>query len=125
MVRKRQGWTKRKPETIDDYLAHVPSDERTALQRLRRAIHAVAPGAEECISYSLPAFRLQGRLVAGFGATPTHCAYYPMSGTVVEKLKHELRTYDTTKGTIRFRPDKPLSVSLIRKLLRVRLQELA
>jgi uncharacterized protein YdhG (YjbR/CyaY superfamily) len=125
MVRKRQGWTKRKPETIDDYLAHVPSDQRNALERLRRAIHAVAPGAEECISYSLPAFRLQGRLVACFGATPTHCAYYPMSGTVVEKLKHELRTYDTSKGTIRFRPDKPLSVSLIRKLLRVRLQELA
>jgi uncharacterized protein YdhG (YjbR/CyaY superfamily) len=48
-----------------------------------------------------------------------------MSGTVVEKLKHELRTYDTSKGTIRFRSDKPLSVSLIRKLLRVRLQELA
>ena len=125
MVRKRQGWTKRKPETIDDYLAHIPSDQRSALQRLRRAIHAVAPGAEECISYSLPAFRLQGRLVAGFGATPTHCAYYPMSGTVLEKLKHELPPYDTSTGTIRFRPDKPLAMSLIRKLLRVRLQELA
>src|SRR4029434_535686 len=112
MVRTRQGWTKRKPETIDDYLAHVPSDQRNALQRLRRAILAVAPGAEECISYSLPAFRLQGRLVAGFGATPTHCAYYPMSETVVEKLKHECQPYDTSKGTIRFRPDKPLPMSL-------------
>jgi uncharacterized protein YdhG (YjbR/CyaY superfamily) len=124
MIRQRRAWTKRKPETIDDYLALVPSDQRNALERLRCAIHAVAPGAEECISYSLPAFRLQGRLVAGFGATPTHCAYYPMSGTVVEKLKQELRTYDTSKGTIRFQPSKPLPVSLIRKLLRVRLQEL-
>jgi uncharacterized protein YdhG (YjbR/CyaY superfamily) len=125
MIRQRRAWTKRKPETIDDYLALVPREQRNALERLRRAIHAVAPGGEECISYSLPAFRLQGRLVAGFGATPTHCAYYPMSGTVVEKLKQELRTYDTSKGTIRFQPSKPLPVSLIRKLLRVRLQELA
>jgi uncharacterized protein YdhG (YjbR/CyaY superfamily) len=51
--------------TIDDYLTHVPRDQRAALERLRRAIHAIAPGVEECISYSLPAFRLKGRLVAG------------------------------------------------------------
>ena len=110
---------------VENWAAAVRARDIEGAVALRRAIHAFAPGAEECISYSLPAFRLQGRLVAGFGAAPTHCAYYPMSGTVVEKLKHELRTYDASKGTIRFRPDKPLPVSLIRKLLRVRLQELA
>ena len=116
--------TKRTPETIDDYLAHVPPDQRNALERLRRAIHAIVPGVEEGISYSLPAFRLHGKLVAGFGATATHCAYDPMSGSVVEKLNHRLRTYDSSKGTIRFQPDKPLPVTLIRQLLRTRVQEI-
>ena len=120
----QRGWTKRTPETIDDYLAHVPPDQRNALERVRRAIHDIAPGVDECISYSLPAFRLHGKLVAGFGATATHCAYYPMSGSVVEKLKPKLRGYETSKGAIRFQPDKPLPVALIRQLLRARVQEL-
>jgi uncharacterized protein YdhG (YjbR/CyaY superfamily) len=82
----QRGWTKRKPKTIDDYLANLPSEQRAALERLRRAIQAAAPSVEECISYSLPAFRINGQLVAGFGATANHCSYYPMSGSVVEAL---------------------------------------
>src|SRR5262249_19770751 len=119
----RRGWTKTKPRTIDEYLAAVPPDQRVALENLRQAIHASAPGVTECISYSLPAFRLNGQLVAGFGASARHCSYFPMSGSVVKTLQNELKTYDTSKGTIRFQPEKPLSRTLVRKLVRARIAE--
>jgi uncharacterized protein YdhG (YjbR/CyaY superfamily) len=90
---------------------------------VRKAIHAAAPGAEECISYSLPAFRLNGKLVAGFGATASHCAYYPMSGAIVSECEDELTRYETSKGAIRFQPDTPLPRALIKKLVRARIAE--
>ena len=67
-----------KVKTVDEYLARVSDDKRVALQKLRKTIKAAAPRAEECISYQLPAYRLNGMLVA-FGATANHCAFYPMS----------------------------------------------
>ena len=114
--------TKSTPSTIDEYLAGLPEDKRTALQNLRLAIHAVAPDAEECISYRLPAFRQNGPLVA-FGATANHCALYPMSATTIAAHHKDLERYDTSKGTIRFVPDKPLPMSLVRKLVKARIAE--
>jgi uncharacterized protein YdhG (YjbR/CyaY superfamily) len=111
-----------KPTTIDEYLAALSDDKRAALEKLRKTIKAAAPKAEECISYQLPAFRLNGMLVA-FGATANHCAFYPMSATTVEAHKHELKGYDTSKGTIRFQPDKPLPAALVRKLVKARIAE--
>ena len=111
-----------KPRTIDDYLAALSDDKRAALEKLRKTIRAAAPNAEECISYQLPAFRLNGMLVA-FGATANHCAFYPMSSSMVEAHKHELKDYETSKGTIRFQADKPLPAALVRKLVRARIAE--
>lgn len=92
-----------KARTIDDYLAALSDDDkRTALQKLRKTIRAAAPDAEECISYSLPAFCLNGPLVA-FGASANHCSFYPMSPAALAAHKKELKGYDTSKGTIRFR----------------------
>jgi len=111
-----------KPKTIDQYLAALSDDKRTALEKLRKIIRAAAPNAEECISYQLPAFRLNGMLVA-FGATANHCAFYPMSSSTVEAHKAELKDYDTSKGTIRFPADKPLPAALVRKLVKARIAE--
>jgi len=111
-----------KPKTIDEYLAALSDDQRDALVKLRKTIKAAAPKAEECISYQLPAFRLNGMLV-GFGATKKHCAFYLMSSTTVEVHKDELKGYDTSKGTIRFQADKPLPVALVRKLVKARIAE--
>jgi uncharacterized protein YdhG (YjbR/CyaY superfamily) len=111
-----------KAKTIDEYLAALSDDKRAALEKLRKTIRAAAPGAEECISYQLPAFRLNGILVA-FGATENHCAFYPMSSSTVEAYKDELKDYGTSKGTIRFQPDNPLPVALVRKLVRARIAE--
>jgi uncharacterized protein YdhG (YjbR/CyaY superfamily) len=111
-----------KPKTIDEYLAALSDDKRAALEKLRKTIRGAAPKAEECISYSLPAFRQNGMLVA-FGATENHCAFYLMSSTTVEDHEEELKGYDTSKGTIRFQADKPLPAALVRKLVKARIAE--
>jgi uncharacterized protein YdhG (YjbR/CyaY superfamily) len=117
-----KGWTKAKVATIDEYLAALSDDKRAALEKLRQTIRRAAPGAEEVISYRLPAFRLNGMLVA-FGATANHCAFFPMSGSMVATFKDDLKDFDTSKGTIRFQPDKPLPVSLVRKIVKARIAE--
>ncbi len=110
----------RKPATVDEYLAAVPDDhKRAALQKLRRTIKAALPRAEECISYGLPAFRYEGRMVAWYGAAKNHCSFYP--GGVVDACKDDLTKYETSKGTIRFTPAAPLPATLVKKLLKARI----
>ena len=108
---------KARPETIDDYLAALSDDKRAALERLRKIIRAVAPKAEERISYQLPAFRLDGKWLVWLGAAANHCAIYGLVGAD----KDDLKDYDTSKGTIRFQPDNPLPAPLVRKLLKARI----
>jgi uncharacterized protein YdhG (YjbR/CyaY superfamily) len=112
--------TRPKPKTIDEYLAGVKPDQRRALEELRRAIRAVVPNAEECISYGIPAFRLNGRSLVFFGAWSNHCAFYPGSSVTLKKFRKDLKDFQTSKGTIRFSPDEPLPVALVRKLVQTR-----
>jgi uncharacterized protein YdhG (YjbR/CyaY superfamily) len=111
-----------KPKTHDEYLAALSEDKRAALAKLRTAIKAAAPKAEECMSYGICAFRLNGMLV-GYGAAAKHCAFFLMSGRTVADHQDELGEYDTSKGTIRFQPDKPLPPALVRKLVKARIAE--
>jgi uncharacterized protein YdhG (YjbR/CyaY superfamily) len=111
----------RKARTPGAYLAAVSEEKRAALESLRKTIKAAAPGAEECISYDLPAFRLNGKLLVAYGAAAKHCAFYP--GSVLQALKEELKDYDTTKGTIRFQADRPLPAALVRKLVKLRIAQ--
>ncbi len=111
-----------KPQTIDEYLAPLSSEKRTALEKLRRVIKSAAPKAEECISYQIPAFRLGGRLLVAFGAAVNHCAFYP-GASPVRAHKDELKAYDTSKGTIRFQAGSPLPATLVRKLVKTRIAE--
>lgn len=109
--------------TIDDYLAALPAGQATALERLRQAIRAAAPGAEESFYYGMPAFRFEGRALVAFAAAARHCALYPLGGRAIEACKRDLSRFDTSKGTIRFQPDHPLPLALIRKLVRVRIAQ--
>jgi uncharacterized protein YdhG (YjbR/CyaY superfamily) len=113
-----------RPATIPAYLATVRPDRRAALQRLRWTIRAILPAAEECISYGLPAFRLDGEVVAGFAATASGCSYYPFSGSTLRTLAGELEGYSRTRSALHFEPGAPLPVALVRKLLRARRAEL-
>jgi uncharacterized protein YdhG (YjbR/CyaY superfamily) len=115
--------TKQKPRTIDDYLAGVSADQRIALEKLRKTIRAVAPKIEECISYGIPAFRLNGRSLVFFGAWANHCSFYPGNSRTLKKCRSDLKGFRITKGTIRFLPDKPLPTALVKKLVKARIAE--
>ncbi len=106
-------------ETPDDCLAGVAPEKRAALETLRKRIKDAAPEAEECISYGVPAFRLNGKLLVAYAAAAHHCAFYP--GSVVQALQDELSGYDISKGTVRFSADRPLPAALVRKLVRLRI----
>jgi uncharacterized protein YdhG (YjbR/CyaY superfamily) len=119
----RRIFVARKPQTVNEYLAGLSPEKRAALQKLRLAVRAAAPRAEECISYGMPAFRLDGKLIAGFKAAANHCSYHPMSGETVATLKADLAGYDTSPGTIRFSPRAGLPAALVRKLVKARIAE--
>ncbi|MCK5910859.1 MAG: iron chaperone [Caulobacter sp.] len=106
--------------SIDDYLSKLPAEQRAALETLRGQIRALAPGAEEAISYGLPTFRLNGNLVH-FGAAAKHCAFYP--GAVITQFADRLKGFETAKGTIRFQPDAPLPPELVEDIVRHRVAQ--
>jgi uncharacterized protein YdhG (YjbR/CyaY superfamily) len=109
------------PRTIDEYLGRVSRDKRAALQQLRKTILQIIPTAEECISYQMPAFRYDGRVLVYFAAAANHCAFYP--GGMVHEFEDDLEEYETSKGTIRFQPERPLPVSLVKKIVKARVAQ--
>ena len=115
----KRGTTAR---NIDEYLSKVPEPARSALERLRKTIRAAAPRAEEVISYQIPCVRYQGLLV-GFAAFKDHCSFFPMSASLIAANKRALKTYETSKGTIRFPADKPLPAALVRRFVIARIAQ--
>jgi uncharacterized protein YdhG (YjbR/CyaY superfamily) len=107
------------PASVEDYFRTLPAVERAALKRLRRIIRSVVPRAEDGISYQMPAIQLNGRWLVGYCAFAGHCSFFP-GARPVAVCKADLKDYKTSKGTIRFTPEKPLPVKLIKKLVRVR-----
>src|SRR4051812_6380680 len=105
--------------TFDGYLAALSSDKRAALERVRKAIRTAAPAAEECISYGVPAFRLNGRFLVAMAAATNHCSFYP--GSSVRDYRADLKNYETGKGTVRFSEHKPLPSALVKKLVKARI----
>ena len=110
---------------VDDYLAQLPPDQRAALEHLRTRIRAAAPDATEAISYGMPAFKQDGRGLVGYAAFKNHCSLFPMSSAVIAEHAEALEAFATSKGTIRFTPDRPLPDALIARIVRARLAELA
>lgn len=114
---------RRKPRTIDEYLASVKPDQRRVLLQLRKAIHAVAPKAEERISYGIPAFHLGGGSLVFFGAWANHCSFYPGNSKTLKNFQSDLKSFQVSKGTVRFSPDNPLPTALVKKLIKARIAE--
>jgi uncharacterized protein YdhG (YjbR/CyaY superfamily) len=116
--------TPRGKADVDAYLATLPTDKRTALQKLRTTIAAAAPAAEQGFSYGLPAFRLRGRPLVCYGASAKHCSLHPMSPAVIRAHAADLEGYELSKGTIRFVPETPLPTALVKRLVKARMAEL-
>ena len=111
------------PKNCDDYLAGVPEPARSTLNKVRATIRSVVPPeTTEAISYGMPTFKYKGPLLC-FGAFSRHCSLFPMSAAVIVAFKNELKDFKTSKGTIQFPVDKPLSAALIKKLVKARIVE--
>lgn len=119
-------------DEVDAYLAGVPEPQRSTLETVRarildtlRSPDGVVAGHEpvECITYGVPTVKVEGRSIAGFAAYARHCSYFPMSGAVLGTLEDELVGYATSRGTLRFPVDAPLSAELVRLLVRARQQD--
>ncbi len=107
-------------QEVDRYLASLDERKRRTLEALREAILEIIPEAEQCISYGVPAFRLEGKVVAGFAAFKNHLSYLPHSGSVFPELGDEIVRYKTSTGALQFPVDRPLPKTLVRKLIAVR-----
>ena len=110
-------------EDVDEYLRRIEEPKRSTLEALRRTILEIVPDAEQVISYRVPAFRVEGRIVAGFAAFKDHLSYLPFSGSVLPKLTSELEGYTMTKSALHFPVDRPPPKMLVRKLIAARRSE--
>ena len=112
---------RRTPETIDDYISAFPPEVQDILQRIRRAVHAAAPEAQEAISYRMPAFRLNGILLY-FAAFKSHIGVYPpIRGDA--RLERALAPYAGEKGNLRFALDRLIPYKLIERIAKLRVKQ--
>jgi uncharacterized protein YdhG (YjbR/CyaY superfamily) len=112
------------PQEIDRYLATLDEPKRTTLEARRQSILEILPEAEQGISYGAPAFKVNGKAVAGFGAFKNHLSYVPHSGSVLATLQDDTAPYETSKGSLKFAVDEPLPKRLVKKLVSARMREL-
>lgn len=110
-------------QEIDDFLAGLEEPKQTTLRELRRTILRIVPEAEQGMSYGMPAFRLHGKVIAGFAAYRNHLSYLPHSGSVLATMADDVAGYITSKGGLQFPVDRPLPEALVGKLIEVRLSE--
>ena len=110
--------------SVDEYLKKLPDDQRAVLENIRKTIKSLSPEITELISYSIPSFKYKGRQFVAFAAYPTHCNFLLMSYPLMDTFKSELKRFETDKATIRFTVDKPLPISLLKKLVKARMAEI-
>jgi uncharacterized protein YdhG (YjbR/CyaY superfamily) len=110
-------------DEIDAYLAELEEPKRSTLEELRRRILKVIPDAEQTISYNMPAFKIGGKVVAGFAAFKHHLSYLPHSGSVLSEMADDLTAYSYSKGSLRFPIDEPLPQRVVKKLIETRIHQ--
>ena len=109
-------------ETVDEYLAGLPEETRTVLQKLRQTIRAAAPMADEVISYGMPGYKYHGPLVF-FAAQKRFLSFYGVNRELLDSLGSELRDYEISGTTIHFTPEKPLPARLVEKIVKARVEQ--
>jgi uncharacterized protein YdhG (YjbR/CyaY superfamily) len=112
--------TKQTFQTIDEYVKTFPKNIQKILGTIRQVIKKSAPAAEEAISYQIPTFKLNGNLVH-FAAFKNHIGFYP-GAEAIKVFPKEIASYKSSKGTIQFPIDKPMPLTLIRKIVEYRVK---
>jgi uncharacterized protein YdhG (YjbR/CyaY superfamily) len=112
-------------QDVDEYLRAVEEPKRSTLEALRRTILEIVPDAEQVLAYRVPAFRVGGKIVAGFAAFQSHLSYLPFSGSVLPALANQLEGYSMTKSALHFPIDRLLSKTLVKTLIAARLAEIS
>jgi uncharacterized protein YdhG (YjbR/CyaY superfamily) len=107
--------------TVEEYINLHPAPIRKGLALIRKTIKTAAPGAEELISYQMPAYKLNGML-AFFSATKNHYGFYPTSRPIIA-FREKLKSFETSKGVIRLPLDKPIPVKLITEIVKWNIKE--
>jgi uncharacterized protein YdhG (YjbR/CyaY superfamily) len=110
-------------DEVTEYIDRFDEPKRATLRKLRETIIEIIPEAEQGLSYTVPAFSLEGTVVAGFAAFKNHLSYLPHSGSVFPELETELAAYSKTKGALHFPIDEPLPKELVKKLIDVRISQ--
>jgi uncharacterized protein YdhG (YjbR/CyaY superfamily) len=109
-------------KTVPEYIEQFPKPIAAKLKALRKLIRENAKGADESISYGMPAYKLSKRPLVYFGGFANHVSLFATpSANVI--FKKELAKYKTSKGTIQFPLDQALPLGLIRKIVRYRVKE--
>ena len=111
------------PSNVKMHYMSAPSPHRETMLEMRNRILEIIPDAEEVVSYGMPAFKSDGRVLAGLLANKKHVGYYPFSGSILHLFPEELAKFSTTKSAIHVPVDKPLAKGLIKKLIRARIQQ--
>ena len=109
-------------KTVDDYIKALPGNFRSMLEKLRQVIKKAAPEAEEIISYQVPTYKYKGPLIH-FAAFKDHCSLIVINKQIIKTFEKELKDYKTTGTTIHFTAAKPLSSSLVQKIVKIRITE--
>jgi uncharacterized protein YdhG (YjbR/CyaY superfamily) len=108
---------------VDEYISTQPKTAQVVLQLVRRTLRKTLPGAEEVISYKIPAYRLNGKTVLYFAGWKKHYSLYPTGERMVTAFKDQLAPYKVSKGTIRFPLSEPVPVKLIERIAKFRAEE--
>lgn len=114
---------RRKPVTIDEYIALFPEAVQGILQKMRQTIQAAALDAVEAISYQMPTFKLRGKNLVHFAAFSKHIGLYPTPSGITG-FKTELSRYTQRKGSVQFPLDEPIPYDLVRRIVAYRVQEM-
>lgn len=114
----------RKYTSIDEYLSNQPKEFQVTLEKLRKTIKKIVPKAEECIMYSMPAFKLEGKCFACIAGFKKHMSYFPYSGHIINHFPKELEEFKHSKGGVQFTLENPLPKSFVKKMIEKRLLEI-
>jgi uncharacterized protein YdhG (YjbR/CyaY superfamily) len=110
-------------KTFDDALANATPAQKAALDTLRSQIAKLVPDAVEGVNYGIAVFQVGGMSLVGLAAAKTHCSFVMMTGHTVDQFKDDIKGFDSSKSLIRFTPEKPLPVALVKKIVKARLAE--